>query len=80
MVPAKFFKQLRRDLDNPQPYDVRNQQHWQAPILFPFAWKVAYPPFDLNILKVALEKPNIVSLEEHVNWKGEKKLADNLID
>ena len=24
LVPAKFFKRLRRDLDNPQPYAVRN--------------------------------------------------------
>ena len=80
MVPAKFFKQFLRDLDNPQPNAVRNQQHWRAPILCPSARKVAYRLFDLNILKVALEKQNIVTVEEQVNWNGEKQVTDNLSD
>ena len=72
MVPTKFFQQLLRNLDNPQPHAVRNQQHWRAPILCPLARKMTYCLFNLNTLKVALE--------EQVHWNGEMQVTDNLSD
>ena len=76
MVPAKFFQQLLRNLDDPQPNAIRNQHHWRAPILCSSARKVTYRLFDLDILKVALEKQNTVTLQEQVHWNGDTQVTD----
>lgn len=52
MVPAKFFKQLLKNLDDPQPHAIRNQQHWRAPIMSSSARKITYHLFDLNTLRL----------------------------
>ena len=78
MDPAKFFKQLLKNLDDPQPHAVRNQQHWRAPILSPSARKITYRLFDLNTLRLELEKQNTVILKEQVSWSGDKQVSDNL--
>ena len=78
MVPAKFFKQLLKNLDDPQPHAVRNQQHWRAPILRSSARKITYRLFDLNTLRLELEKQNTVILKEQVSWNGDKQVSDNL--
>ena len=78
MVPAKFFKQLLKNLDDPQPHAVRNQQHWRAPILSSSARKITYRLFDLNTLRLELEKRNTVMLKEQVSWNGDKQVSDNL--
>lgn len=80
MVPSRFFRQLLRDLDNPQPHAVRNQQHWRAPILCPSARKVTYRFFDLGNLEGALEKQNTVALQKQVQWNGDKQVTDYLRD
>lgn len=80
MVPTKFFQQLLRNLDDPQPHAVRNQHHWRAPILCSFARKVTYRLFDLNKLKLALEKQNNVTLQEQVHWNADIQVTDNLAD
>jgi len=76
MVPSKFFQQLLRNLDDPQPNAIRNQHHWRAPILSSSARKVTYRLFDLNVLKVALEKQNTVTLQEQVQWNGDTQVTD----
>ena len=76
MVPAKFFQQLLRNLADPQPNAIRNQHHWRAPILCSSARKVTYRLFDLDILKVALEKQNTVTLQEQVQWNGDTQVTD----
>lgn len=76
MVPAKFFQQLLRNLDDPQPNAIRNQHHWRAPILCSSARKVTYLLFNLDILKVALEKQNTVTLQEQVQWNGDTQVTD----
>ena len=32
MVPYKFFQQLLKDLDDPQPNAIRDMSHWRQPI------------------------------------------------
>ena len=76
MVPAKFFQQLLRNLDDPQRNAIRNQHHWRAPILCSSARKVTYHLFNLDILKVALEKQNTVTLQEQVQWNGDTQVTD----
>jgi len=76
MVPLKFFQQLLRNLDDPQANAIGNQHHWRAPILRSSARKVTYGLFDLNILKVALEKQNTVTLQEQVEWNGDTQLTE----
>ena len=78
MVPSKVFQQLLgRNLDDPQPNAIRNQHHWRALILCSSARKVTYrAPFDLNILKVTLEKQNTVTLQEQAQWNGDTKVID----
>ena len=76
MVPSKFFQQLLRNLDYPQPNANRNQHHWRAPILCSSARKVTYHLFDLTTLKVALEKQKTVTLQEQVQWNGDKQVTD----
>ena len=76
MVSAKFFQQLLRNLDDPQPNAIRNQHHWRAPISCSSVRKVTYRLFDLSILKVALEKQNTVTLQEQVQWNGDTQVTD----
>ena len=76
MVPTKYFQQLLKDLDNPQPHAVRSQHHWRAPIFSSSTRKVTYRFFDLSEIKNALEKQNILSLKERVKWNGELELTE----
>ena len=80
MVPAKFFRQLLKNLDDPQPHAVRNQQHWWAPILSSSAGKITYCLFDLNTLRLKLGKQNTVILKEQVSWNGDNQVSDNLCE
>ena len=80
MVPSKYFQQLLKCLENPQPHSVRNAQHWRAPILTSSATKVTYRFFELNQVKTALEKQDTVSLKEQVLWSGDKEVTDNLTE
>ncbi|KAL9961671.1 hypothetical protein ACROYT_G030663 [Oculina patagonica] len=80
MVPSSFFQQLLRNLKDPQPNAVRNQQHWRAPILCPSSKKVTYRFFDLETLEAALGKQNTVALQKQVQWNGDKQVTDYLSD
>lgn len=78
MVPSKYFQQLLKCLDDPQPHSVKKAQHWRAPILTSSATKVTYRFFELNQVKTALQKQDTLSLKEQVLWSGDKEVTDNL--
>lgn len=42
------------------------------------ARKITYHLFDLNTLRLELEKQNTVILKEQVSWNGDKQVSDNL--
>ena len=79
MVPSKYFQQLLKCLDDPQPHSVKTTQHWRAPILTSSATKVTYRFFELDRVKTALEKQDTVSLKKQVLWSGDKEVTDSLL-
>ena len=79
MVPSKFFQQLLKDLDDPQPHAVRNVSHWRPPILKSCARKITYRLFDMKIFKDALEKQNTLALREQVLLSGDFELSANTL-
>ena len=76
MVPYKFFQQLLKDLDNPQPNAMRNMSHWRLPILKSCARKITYRLFDIKILKEALQKQTTLPLKEQVHWSGDREACE----
>ena len=76
MVLTKYFQQLLKDLNNPQPHAVRSQHHWRVPIFSSSTRKVTYRFFDLSEITHALAKQNILSLTERVKWNGDLQITE----
>lgn len=75
-MPLRYFRQLLKDLGDPQVNAIRITNHWRPPILKALTKKITYRLFDLTILKDALERQTILSLKEQVHWCREDELTN----